>query len=571
MTAAARLGSGWTRSRARALAGGVPGRLVAALSLAALAAHYSLATLAGAWRYQTPLADLILVPVIAAGLFVAAAMRHPSVGSTRLRRIDLVTAGVGLGLAATVLVVLPVLLANYFWAVRLDLLTVPLVAMAAVALLFGTRTIVAFLFPLAFLALVWPLPHQMLLEQALGHVTDLTSLVVQAVVEAVPVAELVPGGADLRLLVPSGDGGFMVTLASACSGTESLVGFGLVGTAAMYLVRGPVRRRLAWLAAGAAAVWLGNLARILALLAVGRAFGPDLALGALHPVAGVVVLNLVFVLMVAVLPRFGLRRRRLRDQAAADSPVSRPEAPAAGQARRRAQVPLRLAGLTLAVALLAAADANLAGVATAWSNEGHPVGAAFPERPSAGPHWNVEAVDRFDSARPYFGGDSNWVRYRLFPTDPDAGDPFTIWADSISTSSYGALLAHPVAACYRWHRFDVLSHERVQVTGGILGERLVFQRPGGGLWHVLTWEWPVAAGDRLRHERMVLLASTGQTAPQPVRSPDANPVAGLVLTALNALARDDDPNPGLSQALLTAAGEVVHARMAAATGTTGGP
>ena len=32
---------------------------------------------------------------------------------------------------------------------------------------------------------------------------------------------------------------------------------GLVGTAAMYLVSGPLKRRLAWLAVGAAAVWLG--------------------------------------------------------------------------------------------------------------------------------------------------------------------------------------------------------------------------------------------------------------------------------------------------------------------------
>ena len=559
MTSATQLGSRSAGSRAVSLAGGVPGRLTLALLAVAVAAHYSLATLAGAWRYQTPLADLILVPVIAAGLFAAAAMRHPAVGGTRLRRLDVPIATLSLAAAAALMVLAPVVLANYYWAVRLDLLVLPLVAAAAVALLFGTRTIVAFAFPLSFLLLAWPLPHQMLLEQVITGVTGATSTAVKAFVSVTGIAEIVPSSGGLRLLVPFNGDGFQLSVASACAGTESLVGFGLVGTAAMYLVSGPLKRRLAWLAVGAAAVWLGNLARIAGLLVAGRLLGPTVAIDVLHPVAGIAVLNAVFVLMAALLPRFGLRRRPFGLEAAADSPLTRPEEPAPGRSR----LPLRLVGLALAAALLALANANLAGAANTYSNAGHPVSASFQDQPQAGPRWRVGQLERFDWSRAYFGTDSSWVRYRLTPAKGALAMPFTIWADSIDTSSYAALVAHPVRDCYRWHHFDVLKHERIQLGSGIIGERLVYERPGGaGRWHVVTWEWPVSSGgDRLRHERMVLLASTSRTAPEPEQDLGGGSMTGAVLAALNASASGSDPNPGLSQAMLAAARGMIAARV----------
>jgi exosortase/archaeosortase family protein len=547
-------------------------RLGAGLLLVALAFHYSLRTLISAWRYQTPLADLVLVPLIAAGLFVVAALRSPAVGATRLRRVDLVLAGTALVLALFAVLVLPTSLGSYYWVVRPDLLAVPLTAVAAVALLFGARTLLAFIFPLGFLALLWPLPHAIVVEQLLIHVTNLTQGAVRALIGVMPIASVVPGGLDLRLQIPHGAEGFVVSVASACSGTESLIGFGLVGLAAMYLVKGPAWRRLTWLAVGAIGVWVGNLARILGIVAVGRWLGPEAALDVLHPVAGILVINVVFIALIAMLPWFGLTRRSMRTKAHGDSPASRPDPPELLPSRRRVTAPLAV--LVLAASGLAVANSQLAGAATAFSNTGHPASTPFAARPVVGTGWQVRPLDRFDWAKQYFGDDATWTRWRMRPTKENTEGRFTMWADSITTSDYAALLAHPVRDCYSFHGFKILANQRVQITTGIVGERVVYQRPDGARWHVVTWQWPVAkAGaapgslDDVGHERMTLLASTRLPTPGPVSRPSSGGVNGPVLAVLNLRSADRDPNPGLSKAMVQAARDMIRARMA----PTGGP
>ena len=67
-------------------------RVLAVVTCSAIAYSFSLETLVGGWRYQTPLADLALVPFLAALLLVAAYRRHPHVVDLRLARIDVILA-----------------------------------------------------------------------------------------------------------------------------------------------------------------------------------------------------------------------------------------------------------------------------------------------------------------------------------------------------------------------------------------------------------------------------------------------------------------------------------------------
>jgi exosortase/archaeosortase family protein len=531
--------------------------------MVALAYHYSIGTLLRDWRYQTPLADLCLVPPVAAGLLVVAARRHRIVGATRLGQLDLLVAGVCLLPTAVVAVAGPALFANYFWAVRPDLLCLPLAAIGAVALLFGTRTVIAFLFPLGFLALAWPLPHAVLAEHALERVTVLTTAALRAVLGVLPVARVMPGGADLRLFVPHGTDGFLVSVASACSGTESLFGFGLIGLATLYLVRGPLRRRLAWLALGMVVVWVGNLVRILGLLAAGRWFGEGVAIDALHPVAGILALNLVFGALLLAMRRFGLSWRLGRETSHADTPLSRPAPPTEHPTGR--QLAGRLAVLVVVAVGLAAANGQLAAAATGFSNTQRPASVSFIANPAAGPAWKVSPLRSMDWSRPYFGDRSKWVRYRLRPRPGSTvAAGYTIWADAILTPDLGALLAHPVRACYRLHDFPVLVDQRVILASGIVGEQLVYQEPAGARWHVLTWEWPVRThGDDVSHERMVLLASTEAAAgPGPAPGRRDQRLSGSVLRALNTLGPDRDPNPALAARMLAAGEDIIAARLA---------
>ncbi len=79
-------------------------RLGLLLPCSAAAFWFSLQSLLGQWRYETPLADLILVPLLAVGVFAAATRRHPYVGVLRLGWFDLLLATGLLGAALALLV-----------------------------------------------------------------------------------------------------------------------------------------------------------------------------------------------------------------------------------------------------------------------------------------------------------------------------------------------------------------------------------------------------------------------------------------------------------------------------------
>lgn len=546
----------------------VPVRLGLLVALIALAYHASLASLLRDWNYQGPLADLALVPPLALGLLVAATLRHRAVGVMRLGRADLVVGGAGLLLAAASLLLAPLATGNYYWAFRPDLLSLPVATVAVVALLFGLRTVVPFAFPLAYLVLAWPLPHAVLLEHVQRGLTGLTAAALRALLAVVPAARVVEGGpgTDLRLFVPHGlHAGFTLTVASACSGAGSLLGFALVGLANLYLIEGPLRRRLAWLAAGTLAMWAANLVRVLAILAAGRLAGQWVALHVLHPLAGVVLANLTFTLLLAALPRFGLARRSLRAVRPSDTPLTEPAPPEQRPTPR--QLAPRLAALAAVTALLGVADGQVAAASAGFAHTAEPVAVSFDQEPAAGAAWAVERVGQLDDARAYFGAGATWTRYRLIPqrgpgTPGAPPEPFTVWADAIVTGDLGALAAHPVLACYRLHGYIVLDDQRVTIARGVVGEQLVYQVPEGDRWHVLTWQWPVrGGGGDVLQERMTLLASADlrRTGPLPA---GAGRGAGALLGALNALAPGRDPNPALSRALLGVGAGIVASRTA---------
>jgi exosortase len=513
----------------------VPTRLALLLGGLAFAFHYSFASLLAAWSHQTPLADLALVPLLGAGLFVAAG---------------------------------PVLLGNYFWPLRLDLLSMPLAAGALVALLFGTRALVAFVFPLFFLFFAWPLPYTVLVENLLSRFTALTAWAVSGIVTVAHLAGVVPGSGNSRLLIEHGGTSFTVSVASACSGVNSAIGFLIVGLACLYVIRGTVARRLTWLLVGLVTVWVFNLLRIVAIVVVGGAFGENAAINVLHPVAGLIALNLAFGLLLLGLPLFGLRLRRLTAPANSDTPIAR-VAPPEEQARVPGTLWRRLVPIALVVAGLAVANGQLAGFALAYDNAGLPAVRQFAPTQLASSSWRAERVGTFPWSRSSFGSESSWVRYRLRPVAKQVvpRDRFTIWADSIVTPDLSALNAFPVRACYDFHGFKVYADQRVTLRGGVIAELLAYRNKTGGVWHALTWQWPVKArGGHVEHERMVMLASSVSAPLRPAVAGDRWSVNGLVLDVLNRFSVRRDPNSHLTRALIGVASQLVEARLTGSAG-----
>jgi exosortase len=534
--------------------------LATAIVAVALAYHFSLQTLASNWRYETPLADLVLVPVVATLLFVAVSRRHRYVAFLRLGRLDFLIGGVLILTPIAFLTVGPALWSKYFWAMRLDLLTLPLFAAAAVVLLFGSRALIPFWFPLAFLLLAWPLPYLALLEHALETFTTTTAAAVEHVNALAGIATPVAGSDGSRYLVEHDGHQFVVSVASACSGVNSLVGFGVIGAAALWFIRGTVVRRVTWLAFGAILVWALNVGRILLVLLTAQRLGEHVAFDVLHPVAGILTLNIAFLLALSLLPVFKLKRRWHEDEdEVVDTPLAR-SAPSTEQATARRLAP-RLIFVVAAAMTLALADSQLQSAASGFDATGRPAVAAFTDRPLAGPGWNVRPLQSIGWAAPYYGRRSSWVRYRLRPAGRLARrGRFTVWADAVLSPDLGALDAYTLAHCYSFHGFKVETATRVDLGDGVVGQLFVY-RTAHSRWHALAWEWPVLRHGKVEHERIVLLASS-MTRPAGRLQSSSGTVTSRALALLDARARDDDANPALSGALRRLGSDMIAARVA---------
>jgi exosortase/archaeosortase family protein len=151
------------------------------------------------------------------------------------------------GTAAAILILLPDPTSSTFWLQRIDLLTLPLFVSGLVALLFGLRRVWSLKAPIAFLLFAWPLPYTLFLSGATGQFTEFTASLVAEFTRLAPIAHPAPGD-DTIFFIGSGVKTFSFSIGSACAGVNSFVGFLLIGTALLFVVRGPIIRRIAWLA-----------------------------------------------------------------------------------------------------------------------------------------------------------------------------------------------------------------------------------------------------------------------------------------------------------------------------------
>jgi len=532
---------------------GVPGRLVLVGLLVFLACPLTLRSAWADWRYQSPVAELALVPVLAAAMALVASLRHPFVRTLRMGQADLWLGVILLGVVAMMEGWALVQPGSYLWVLRFDALALPLIATAVVVLLLGVRSLVVFWAPLLFLALAWPLPTAAAVELTSGPVTRLTSTLVQLSLAPLPWApETVREGTDLLLHVDGLRGDVDVAVTSACSGLSGLLGFLVVGVAVLYLFDGRLRSRAAWLVAGLVLVLLLNVLRILGLVGVASFFGAHLALDVLHPVVGMVVLNVALVAMLLVAGRFGLVRRPIRPRAS-DNPLHAVGAP---QPRRMRLILLRMAVLVVLTSQLGVLNLQMAQAAPSYRNAARSsipsLSADLQDASEFG--YATRSVTEQRWARRYFGADSRWNRFVL--ESPSAEIP-TVWADVLDTTSLASLRMHSAMSCYRFHQQDVRSRRTVELGNGVLVETFVVEM-SHGTWHVVTWQRPIERSGRVDHERVTLMASSREDAfaseYHQLAAPDG--LRRRLVDGLNALRPGKDPNPALSRNLLALADEL---------------
>ncbi len=297
--------------------------------IASIAVAYALplSTLFHAMGYDSPLAYLGLVPVVA---FLIGCWQHHRAGATAsLALRDAAVGGMLVVLAAATGAGLPAIADAATWrhhfdlaaftqfaaSAHLDLLSLPVFAAGMLVLLYG-RTALRWAWPaVAYGFLIWPVPYTLLLGHLLPFISDASVWAVRHVSAILPLGATVDPDDGTLFSIVTPRGAQTVSIGSACSGFNSFVAWLLVGVALCIVVRerrsgGNALRlpgRLAlWLLIGAIGTFLGNITRIIMLFAVVHHGGIDSTFGWVHAFLGNGLFALVVLGMLVLLPRLGL-------------------------------------------------------------------------------------------------------------------------------------------------------------------------------------------------------------------------------------------------------------------------
>jgi exosortase/archaeosortase family protein len=476
-----------------------PGRRVLiAVAMVVVAFHHSLITLVDSLGVDSPLAYLGLVPFVGLGLALALGRPRAADLAVNDRYLDLILGVPLLAFPLIMLAVMPGRLQTLFWLWRIDLLLLPLFAAGVVVLLFGTRVLLRAKPGVLFLFIAWPAPFQYVLQRWLDPFTSMTVTVVGKLSVwfhlATPSGKALDGG----FVVGTPDGGhFTVLVASQCSGANSLLGYLLIASALLLVVRGSKIRKAAWLVTGAAIVWAANIVRISLIFLSGELWGERVAIDGFHPYLGLLTFALATAAAVWLLPRFGL----LFGGGRRDPDLVRRRTfeaiPTIGVAA------LVVAALVVPTAVLDARLSRVDPIATAL---GLPRLQPFATSTMIKDGFNGSTVDHYPWASQYFGSDADWTRYQFAGGTSKLLTQVPIITDVITTDDPQTFADFGVEACYAFHGYDVTDRRTVDMGTGVTGTILTWKDPQAGTrWDALFWYWPVLEHGTTRFQRIVLL------------------------------------------------------------------
>lgn len=485
-------------------------QVVTLLAVVVVAYNYSLSTLVQNAGLETPLAYVSLVPAIA--LALAAIRAHPVRPEPAIfdRQVDYIVGLPLIGVALAANLLLPQRLSAMFWVWRVDLLTLPVFVAGATAIIFGVRALWRQKLAVGYLFLAWPYPYQSVLLRLLNAFTAGTLAATRTAVKVFPVAKAVQSPDGTLFVVHHHGSSFPVSIVTACSGVNGVVGFLLVGSAFAAIVRGPLVRKLLWLVGGMTLLWVVNLGRVLFIFWAGRLWGEHVAIDVLHPFVGLLTFGAGVTLMILLIRPLGMQIGVSRKARSDDLPM------VAHRQRAALAVPkvyAAIAIVTVAAAVLGLSNFGLKTYNLVANASGQPRLTSFVTAAAAPPGWRPRRIATFDWARPLFGDTSIWNRYSFVHVEGgNLSTPITVIGDAIVTPDLGTFSAYGVEACYQFHGYALRDIARVDVGGGIVGQAMSYRAPAFGSWSIVYWIIPVKVGRSTDYERMVLyVRNTGTT------------------------------------------------------------
>ncbi len=474
------------------------------IGVVVLAYNYSLSTLIQNAGLETPLAYVSLVPAIALALAAVRARPLRPEPAIHDRQVDYI---VGLPLVAGALaanLLLPGRLSAMFWVWRIDLLTLPVFVAGAVAIIFGVRVLWRQKLAVGYLFLGWPYPYSSVLLRVLDAFTTATLFAIREVIRVIPVAKSVASPDGTLFVVTHHGQSFPLSIVSACSGVNSVVGFLLIGSAFAAVVRGPLVRKVLWLTGGMLLLWAINLGRITFIFWAGKNWGEHVAIGILHPFVGLVTFSIGVGVLVALIRPLGMHVG-IEPRPEVPRPESKTAAAWAKSSLAVPKVYVAIIVVTVAAIVLGISNVGLKTYNLVADASGQPRLEAYISAPAAPVGWRALRVATYNWAKPLFGDSSIWDRFVLHATE--GGDLHTslpVIADVITTPDLASFSAYGVEACYQFHGYSLADVASVNVGGGITGQAMSYTSQQYGSWSIVYWIIPVKLGTSTTYQRTVL-------------------------------------------------------------------
>ncbi len=465
--------------------------------------------------------------------------------------------------AVFILYIVPSQLSWYYWLNRVDLLAFPIWMLACAVLFLGYQQVLRTWPAWAFLFLVWPYPMVRLQVNATQPLVDATTWLAGRLSAFLALPYEVAGTAFTRSDLPEEE---QVTLVvgQLCSGTSTMGGLLLGGTAIMLLSRGRVMSRVRWVALAVALGFLANGFRVVALL-LAATQDVDFAVNVLHPVLGIVLFLLALGVMLLLLKPFGLR---FAPEAAGPHLAWAPTE-GGGRILRALWVIAPVMALAVGVGVAGAQQYDFIGI-----GDGAPEVAVDSEKHiiPAVEGWGLAHVTEIGWTD-LFGQQSRGdvFTYTKAGVGEVPGQPFVL-AQTIIAESKSSLDRYTLEQCIDFHHRKLEGRQAVPLGHGVTG--VVLHEIYDGIpSSTLYFVFPVSVQGELRHARVALFgdieAPTWITA-EPPRGDAGSALSnrvGLVLdNALDGLPGTTPERAQVDRGLIDLGVQIVDIMV-----TTGGP
>jgi exosortase/archaeosortase family protein len=483
-----------------------------------VAYHFTLASLFDFLRLETPLAYLPLLPIFCVVIAAITARRYANAERPIVdRQIDLIVAVPLIVAALLMITVEPVIASAYYWTDRMDVVSMALFAAGSTIILYGVNWFWRLKASFIFLLLMWPAIYLHLMAGVMQSFSDWTNATMAQIVHHLPLGASLGVNPGDVIISQGHNAPLIISIGTACSGADTVLGFALVGGAVLTVLGGGKGRKLLWWVTGLVLTYVLNILRLTSIIALANIGHPGFALGGYHAVIGLVLFAVSVLVMLWALPRFGLGVRSpvaaTIAKADADPPVALMTTADAeqregnGYSRARRVLTRRrtiaIAAVVVLTAVVALVDQGLQPYAAFDDGSGSPTVKSFAASSSAPAGWAVQPTAQYPWVNQYFGTGSTWVRYSI-----SDGQPGTVVADVVLTADKSTLDTYNLLNCFLFHDYDIRTTDRIDLGSGVYGLLLNYSDPQtDAKWSTVSWAWPVVHGGSTYYERITLTSS----------------------------------------------------------------